>query len=88
MELAWALPATSYLFVSQRGGGFEGRRGAQTAEGPRLAGLRRLQGAAAGGADAAQVGRVGGATDHAERLAFYRLRDTIQGKMTKKICGN
>lgn len=65
----------SYLFVTQRCGGFEGRRRTQAAEGPRLADLWWFQWAAIHSAEAAQVGQVGGGADHAQRFAFHRLQE-------------
>lgn len=73
---------SSHLFVSQSSGGFEGRRGTQTAEGPGLADLWWFQGATTDGAEAAQVGQVSRGTDHAQRLAFHSLYGTVKGNKT------
>lgn len=63
----------SYLFVTQRSRGFEGRRRTQAAEWPRLAHLWWFQGSAADGAEASKVGQVGRSAHHAQGLALYRL---------------
>lgn len=69
--------SSSYLFVAQGGGRFEGGRGAQAAQGPGFADLRRLQGPPAEAAEAAQVRQVSGGAHHAQGLAFHGLRGTV-----------
>lgn len=72
--------ATSYLFISQRSRGFEWGCGAQAAERPGLADLRRLQGPATDGTEAAQVRQMSRGPDHAQRLAFHSLHGTVKGR--------
>lgn len=75
---------SSYLFVAQCSGGFEGRCGAKAAERPGLADLWWFQGATTDGAEAAQVGQVSRGPDHAQWLSFYSLHGTVKGEKTSK----
>lgn len=69
--------SSTYLFVAQCSGGFKGGCRAQAAQRPGFADLWRLQGPPTEGAEAAQVGQVSGAADHAQGLALYGLRGTV-----------
>lgn len=69
--------AATYLFVSQCSRRFEWGCGAEAAEGPGLADLRRLQGPTTDRAEAAQVRQMSRCPDHAQRLAFHGLHAKV-----------